>query len=567
MMSIEQITQDLDKGIDVQVRINDLGTALRDPEARSLDLIRSAIPTVLGFVSEYPMEVLRALVNYTANDDDNRCYMLSDASDVCRFWESDAISASFQNGITEVQSRLMILVTQFVRAAETKQAELLGGLERRKVIGWVWAYYKACVSVDMESIDGPSEVLAAYTQEFPRSLSDEQIELILKGLESTFDMSSDEETEDIALSHTLILVNATSVDDSALKIPAGRLLACIAKVPNDYKNVASLKRNLFAACGGIFSFSSFDNFSIVEANVTTIINGRDGYAIAAAAISLGNCVRDVSSQEQLLQRIEAIVPISQVAQAVLKFPFSDVVQLQAFHFFNNCMTEALAVDILQPSNEANLYKNTKIVVDNYKYYKEIGTIYLKFLGKLISLGYLRDHQIDVTELNSVWEYLGTLEEYCDVQMLLLQVYSSQKKVCDNLSPSIVSLLDKLLLIKSSSLEATELLMNLKTLAIFLQNADPAAFEKSYPETEFESSFLSKLELFFAQLLLILQEKPTDQATQLAHAVITNNTQFVAAAASKFYATFEKDFPNRICNIRGTCANILRTPHILAQKAL
>lgn len=560
-MSIQQISQCLSNSYNIQANLHDLGTILRDSEARSLDYVRSLMPTVLGFVNDYPMEVLRVLVNYTADNDENRAYMLCSAPEVCQFWESNACSSPFQNCISQVQSRLMILVTQFVRVSEAKQAELLKGLEQKKVVDWVWKFYKACVSVDVDSIDGPTEVLAAYTKEYSSSLMDDQIELIIQGLELVLEMASDEDIEDIALSHTHILVSATSLNDSQLNIPMERLLKCIAKVPKDYKNATSLKRNLFAACGGVISFSSFDNLSIVDSNLTTILEGNDGYAIAAAAISLGNCVHNKASQEQILQRIETIIPVSSVAHSILEFPYSDVVQLQAFHFFNNCMTESLAVDILLTKNEKSLFKNTKIIVDNYKYYKEVGAIYLKFLSKLIKLGYLQDHHRNVTELSLVWEYLGNLEDFCEVQVLILQAFCIQEKLCDNLSPSLCSLLSTMLLIKTQNLDAAELLVKLKTLAIFLQKVDPTAFEKSFPTAEFESSFLSKLDSFFARLDLIQQTRPSDPSSQLAYATIANNTQFVAAAAMKFYATYEGAYPSHIGNIRGKCTNILRQPHI------
>ncbi|RKP32890.1 hypothetical protein METBISCDRAFT_21153 [Metschnikowia bicuspidata] len=558
-MSIEQTCHDIIDQTEHEARLNELGTFLRDEKVRSMECVRKAIPAVLGSIGIYPIEVLRVLVNYTANNDANRLYMLSDQKEVCLFWEYST-RMSVKGAISEMANKLMVLITQFVRAEDTKRDIFLKDLNRKGIIDWVWRYYETCTRVELDCIDDAIEVLAAFAKKFPESTSQEHVQNVIIGLEAALNLAHDESTEDILLSHTLFLIHVTSVDDSTLTVPTDRLLSCIEKISSELSNCTELRRNLFTSCGSVFSFPSYNNFSNIDSSVSFILNAENPYAVTAACISLGNCVADKESQARVISKIENTVPLVEVAQLILHCPFADVIQLQAFHFFNNCMNEELARDVLQEKNVSAVFRNTKIMVDNYNYYKNIGAIYFKFLSKLVTLAYLLNSDCDITLFDSTWGYLNNLEDYCEAQMLLLQAICIRKGMAVEISSKTKPLIERLLLIKGDTLDATELLTRIKTLAIIFQTFDKYALEAIFSETELKENFMKDLLRFFSSVLLILCDAVVpSRAEHAARAAIANNAKFVAAAAMKFFDTIESSYTDEVAEAREVCARVLREP--------
>lgn len=529
-MSIDRTCQQLVEHVEEAKNLDVLATLLREESERSSEVVKNTIPIVLPLVDHHPMEVLRVLINFTADNLENRQYMVSNEPEVSEFWTTILGLAACDNAISQVASRLMILNTQFVRTNEDEKLNFLEQLMNHKVIQWVWDYYKICVEKDLESIDYASEVLTDFANKFPNTVNADQISLVIQGLDKLLEQQIEEDLEDTIMAHILLLVHVTDVDDSTLPIPINHLLKCIKKIPSDYEGSTRMKRNLFAVCGNVFSYPSFNNFEFIEESISTITSSLCGYSVAAAAISISNCVTDKAKRSQVVEKIESISSITIVGQAILNFPFTDVVQLQAFHFFNNCMTKVLADSLLEKSNQAALYKSTKIVVDNYKYYPQIGLIYLRFLGRLVTLGYLTSPKNDPVRSKEVWNYLDNLEDYCEVRMLLLQGLCTK---IDN--PEAVEIarpiVDQLLEIKTSGIDSRELLTKLTTLAIFVQTLEGQQLINFYGGNEEE--FVEKMNLFLLHLSRILDEQSSEQGgNEQAKAAIENNIHFVAAAYLK-----------------------------------
>lgn len=557
-MSVEQICQDLINKNNTEEALNELGTHLREEALRSSSSVRSTIPQVLLLVEDYPMEVLRVLINYTADNDENRFFLLSDDTAVSTFWALVLEMTLVSERISDLASRLTILISQFVRAGEESKSKFIQGIDEKGIIEWIWTFYATSVSKDIDSIEVPIEVLSDYASEFPQSISKQQIILVLQGLRNLLDLDYDEDLEDALYCHTTFLYNITKVEDTTLEIPTDEIIDCIPKIPSDYKNCINSKRNLFAACGGVFSFISYDNFNNIGSSVSTILKSTDGYAVAASAISLGNCVHDIDSKIRLIAEVDAVSSIETVATTLLHCNFGDVVQLQAFHFFNNCMTEQLAKSILIPDNEAVLFRNTKIIVDNYQYYKEVGAIYLKFLSKLVKNG--MSNGVEIASFNSSWSYLNNLEEYCEVQMLILQSLCTSQvnndEIRDTMRHSIKVLLD----LKQTGVDANELLTKLKTIAILLENAS-TKLALLFPDSDYQTQFLDPITQFFTQVSRILLESAStsDPRAQLAQAAVANNSKFVAAMVLRKITSNQSPYRAEMETLHEVCRNVLSTP--------
>lgn len=557
-MSIEEICLRLSQQDEVETNLDILGTALRDESARKLSYVNESIPFVLNLFTDHPMEVLRVLINYTADNSENRLQLLEATKELRQFWNNALKFSSVDNGISDLASRFMILITQFVRAPDEEKKQFLPKLEEKGMIDWVWKFYGACIATDLDSIDNAIEVLTIFVQLFPQSLKQLEIELIMKGINGLLSMEFDEDIEEAVLFHTQFLVNVTNVEDSQLLIPINDMISCISKMPDNLKSSLPMKKNLFAACGNVFSFPSFDNFKYMEFSVPIILAGSNLYATAAAAISLGNCVLDKGSQTRVIEKIDSISSLETVGKCLLHHTYGDVIQLQAFHFFNNCMNERLATHLLQEDSAFALYKNTKMMVDNYKYYEQIGQIYLRFLSKLVKLGFLSNIENDVTLFSETWDYLENLEQYCEAKMLILQAVCKSKKrpMPKELTILLISDLTKL---KSTGLDAQELLTKLKTLAVLFQGTDVKDLQEIYSGSKFQDQFLNQLENFFKQVLLIVGETTSQEAnTNLIQGAVTNNCRFIAAAAIEKFLSLEADFQS-IARIKEICLGIVREP--------
>lgn len=558
-MLIEKICHQLSDSDVLVQNLEALGTALRDENIRKLPLVRDILPIVLRLFIKFPMDVLRVLINYTADNSNNRLQLLESTEAVSQFWNNALKVASLDDGISDLSSRFMILITQFVRATDDDKKQFLLRLKENGSIEWVWRFYKVCVATDLDLIDNAIEVLAVFVELHPQSAKQENIELIMNGLNSILSMAADEDSEDAILSHTQFLVNVTNVKDSQLLFPINDMISCISRIPAQLKNSLPMKKNLFAACGGIFSFPSFDNLTYMEFSVPIIESGSNPYATAAAAISLGNCVLDKESQVTFVKKLDSLSSLERIGQLVLHQTYSDVIQLQAFHFFNNCMNERLALYLLQDEHKFALYKTTKMMVDNYKYYEQIGQIYLRFLSKLVTLGLINNTKNNLALFSETWDYLSNLEEYCEVKMLILQAaYLSHD--CQLTKELTSMLFSELLKLKPTGLDAQELLTKLKTLAIVFQNVDIKGIQEIYCESDFQDEFLHRMEKFLKQILLILEETTSEEYNaKLIQAAVTNNCRFVAATVIEKLKILEVKFPS-IATIEEVCLQIIREPH-------
>lgn len=540
-MNLNQIETNLRARHNTTDSINDLGTILRDEESRKLSIVSEIMPLVLGELEQCPAEVLRVLINFTAYNDDNREWLTGRGEAITNLWH--CVNDYLLQAGLELSERSMILLTQFVRSTEDdKMTVFLSGLHERGIDLNVFEYYKsALVEEDTDAMLMAVEFQSEMTRLVLGSLTGSKALVLIRGFEVAV-KADDEDRDDILLYHALILYNVTAQENENLGLSGSDFLAPVYSitktVPSDLKSVAHIKRKLFSACGNFSSQTGYDNFEDARLNINTLLKENDGYVKAAAAIALGNCVSSKETQQRLLSLIEEVGPLNEVVAAVLAGPFGDIVQIQAFHFLNNIMTREVADAVLE--HYPHVLRSTKAVVDNFKYYGEVGQLYLKFLRKLIS-----NSDRDLRNYEEMWLYLENIEGggAADVQLLLLQKISSVQNAF--LEP-LQSLLLKMLLSTDGAIDASLLLQKLNTLAVFTQNSGEGNLASIVPELR---DFLSQLH----QNLESHSETAINAPS--AYAALKNNSKFVAATLLSVIDKLPAE-PGQIAELRGVCEQIV-----------
>lgn len=512
-------------GSDAATKLNELGTLLRDEDNRNDPNVVQAIPYVLEHATDEPMEVLRVLVNFTADHDHNRRWLLGD--DAAQFWP---VANGFLRGADRaVADRTVVLVSQFIHAEPPVLEEFAAGLAARGVPESVAQYYRACLA------DGDVDLMA-LAAEFMAETSGyswADVAQLVRGAELAV------HDDEALLVHSQALLALTGREDGSgegFVVPVYNLFK---HVLPDLPNVAHIKRRLFAACGNVTSLPRYDNFGAAKENVARILGDEDSYVKAAAAISLGNCVADEASQQRLLDTIAEVAPLDAVVAALLHTAFGDVVQYQYFHLFNNAMTPRVAQALLLDANVPRLVHSTRVIVDNYKYYKEIGAVYLKFLRKLA-----KQHAGDVTAHEAIWTQLQRIDgsDALDVELLLLQTAAAQHKSFSQ--PFEQHLLGRLF-DTSLTIDANLLLHKLTTIAVLVQN------------TTGVPGWADPLSDFLAELSRSLASAPETTGAAAAQAgAVKNNSKFVAASV---LAMTEKSPPAPACQAKldTACRAVLR----------
>lgn len=550
MLSLERIEHALSANEDVSRALDDLGTSLRDPEFRKSPDVARIIPNVISQFSSDPALVIRVLVNFTADNDENRRQLVQDDQKLHRFWES-ALNL-LQNDV--LGALVVVLLTQFVlNIDDAQKSEYLEFFVRNETVDALVEYCGGCGSKRAwDELELALELLVEYSAHDPLKFTARHIAIVLETSRAA--LATDEETLDVILLHSSQIVGSiTNVSeltgtDNAKHSLVLEIYKLMNEIPHSLENIAHTKRKLFASCGNISSLIDYDNFADIEVNLQAILNmDSDLYVAAAAAILIGNCVSSRETQTQALQQISAFCPTQTLVESILTRKFGDVVQYQFLHLFNNLMTEEVSSLIL--GNYTDVLRITKVVVDNCKYYKEIGGIYVKFLKKL--LNFSKENPFKFSEL---WEYIGTSEPesgFGEVDLLLLQKISVNSKSTQKQELSAHrnlvqrSITESLRI--SQTIDGNQLLERLKTLAMLFQNIPCELLEEILGTELFVSTLSQPLHTFMSQVLQSVSPAAQNsesaleipESGNLQQRAILNNLKFVAAVALPQFTQLKK----------------------------
>lgn len=548
--------------------LNTLGTLLREETIRADPLLDGIIPHLLTLYKVEPGQVIRVLVNYTADNDGNRKYLASQEQCVLDFWTS-ALSSLDDNALG---LHTVVLLTQFIHNIDDdKKKSMVIALLDHNVVLKLLDYCRKCLqNGNADNLSMPFELFSEYSVTDPRTFTVDDLVWVIEASSRVIDECDKEDCDEILLYASQTALNITNVDNwNELTTKQYSLIQSVYhlmnKVPSDLENVAHIKRNLFSTCGNVSSYPQYDNLLDLAMNAAHIMNETsDLYVAAALAILIGNCVSSRDTQTLVITRLGESCSFDLIIEAVLHRQFGDVVQYQALHFFNNLLTDEAADVILREHNLSDLARITKVVIDNGKYYKEIGGIFYKFMRKLILTGFT-GHR-DVFVYNAVWNYLDTAEsdpQKSEVEMLLLQVIATTPASRGQWAKN-ADLVHRLLAETMSvggTIDGTLMLTKLKILAVVF---------RSYPSTELEASlgperFVENFASPFYELMVQLSQSPShstlnrtepnaqiepglhtqnEPGLQAANqqAAVANNTKYVAAIAAEYFALLGNKHP-------------------------
>lgn len=337
------------------------------------------------------MSVLRLLINFTAGNDNNRNFLVADSA-FNTFWSQ----AQHDYSDSELAERIVILLSQFIYEYEEE-------LKTRAVRYFASTGWKDVLAASLlDNLESEMELLAEFAKAEPLIFTDSDLQSILR--------------HGIGSDHVSIALHI--VDDVLARRSSGieiveRLYDFLAK-----SEVVEDSRLALAAVGSAFPDPN-KKWSSVSLHVRAV-KSENVWARAAAAIALGNCVSSKEDRAKLLSLIDT----DDLLVYLLKTRFLDLVQFQAFHFFNNCMDSEMAKTVC--SHTDFLLHHSRIMADNAAYNPPIGAVYETFLCKLIRLACI-EGKPNPSELVPVWKLLFNLPHptFKKVEPVLLQAYAEQ----------------------------------------------------------------------------------------------------------------------------------------------
>lgn len=542
MAELQQIHHNLSVKTDLVNTLKSLGDLLREEQWRSNEACRPSITQTLELVklsNEAASEGLRVLVNYTADNDENRRFMTSESEQTKAFWNW-AVDLLGKDPV--VSQRVVILMSQFIHNVSeedsTKLTAFLGQFTKQLV--------NFLAQNEVEEVAGVVEILAELHERALGGISMEEASGLKKSIVGTFNTGD----EELMLYSAQLFHKLTAIDQFASLFQDPHCtLHLLQKVPEGEESLRT-KRTLFAAHGNIFSLPGYDNWNNVEKSIRLCVDSQaDLYAVAAAAIDVGNCVRSEKDQQKITKLIEDTVTLETFIGLLVQRPFGDVVQLQCVHCFTNLMLQRTSS--LLAANSTALARLNKIVLDNGQFYPEIANLLFKFMKKLIRVAFVEAGG-DLLGCKQVWElYAETnAEGHQEVVFALLQAPEAKHLLIEE--DVGCELLAALFSVNQLQVQAHVLLEQLKAQAVFFASA--AAFvAASIDRPQVDSAIVEPFAKFMESVSgAIGQQEPPESGGN----IVANNSKFVAASALNF---FEELLPLIACSAAiETCEQFLRS---------
>lgn len=550
--TLHKIKHDLSTGQNVDTVLNDLGTFFRNSENRLAAGAQQVILEAVVFFEKYAMEALRVLVNFAADNTENRRFLLSNDPLLIAFWAKAVNMHHEKSGeAAEIQDRFLTFVKQFIYDVDdTDMRGFIDILVQKHVVDRVFSHHSELQTSedDREGLAEAMEFLVEYARLCPEKVTEAQFRNGLDGFMACVDPSTKAKDPASMLTHADFLLQCTNVEDSKHDFPVHEVVRLAAEVPDSCTERGDIHRRLFATCGNVYAYPSHDNWQRLPEKVAQICRGSD-FGTASAAISLGNCVSSPQTRARLLSEISAVEPVAQVAESLLRRQFYDVVYYQAYHFFNNAMDALMAAEIMTPHNAAAFFHSTKVVVDNFPYYKEIGHLYLKFVRKLVAFACIDqgvnqgvDKGADPIVFLESWEYLIPLDEATHTALVLLQAIATRSNSTSGTISSsttattafMKTLLTRVLKL-GDTVDIATLLEQIKALAVAFKLLGAETLVQIYTTEDFTNVFLKQVLAFLHQLHQALETPatpadpaaPAPPAPAAAQNTLRNNAGFLA----------------------------------------
>lgn len=495
-MELQEIQQSLAQKGNAAEALNSLGSLLREESWRNNDEVKPLITEALGLLGTdeiIDLEVLRVLVNFTADNDENRRILAGEEG----FWDWVAGALEKPGSVSE---RTLILMTQFIHNVNEADAPAFTAL--------LGDFRESLVElVGQEVSEQAVEILSELSEKVLWETSQEEATQLVNQMKDEFE----EFDEELQLYFSLLFFKLTKSD--TLQFDPHATLGLFDKVAQG-DDTSRIKRYLFAGHGNIFSQPSYDNWANVEKSIDFSVGEADPYAASAVAIDIGNCVKSENDQNRLIALIDEKVGLQTFIMALLGRPFSDVVQYQCIHCFTNILQPHTAALILQ--NWHHLGRMVKAVLDNAQFYPEIAALMSKFskkLAKSVETG---------PEHKELWRLFaeGAAEE---VLLSLLQNEKALSLVDDEiLQPAFLKALFRV----PQQVDVMVLLDQLRAQAVFLHGTAPEQFSSALTESYTE---------FFTSLSAALLDHKDGPGWN----VVANNAKFVAASGAKYFESSQE----------------------------
>lgn len=602
--------------------LKNFGDFLREDSVRSSPGVKDSILTVIKLTNNelsqiiesgkgncaysLILEALRVLINFLANNDDNRQFLASSDLEykatfwslICKFFRLDTLYA--KNDV--VYERIILMLSQFIHNTDLLKSFLIffgeTGIDKCLIDYLRFRMdSKLAVETGFNEILIPIEIYSEFMSEMSGTTSadmtfanecKEYLDTIINIFNFAVRLNiGEDDQEDVDIVNGVfsnlcnIIYNITLCEDiphlSSTKIHS-RILKLIPQLPPKIQNFVLNKRRLFSSSGNIASMTNYDNSVDFLMAIGYFRDPKtDPYILSACAIDLGNYITSVEKSEWLRVKIDNEIGLKKFTANFYGIKFNDVIQYQAFHLFNNLMSTDIAIYSFEHYD--SLLKSAKVVVDNGQYYKEVFGIYSKFIKKLIRFAFIekKDSHISLFEFKDLWNHFNPVDHPGpaseEIYLILTQAFIATKLLeTGSVEPKnvqfVASLVENLVSAKgiNADISSTFLLEKLKTLGIFFKtitthnincNIITKVLYDSDPN-QYHLHFMTPYRIFLEKLQQILgeQENLNNVNSQNQFNVIQNNSKFVCATTIA-YCNLSHDTNEDVDAIQSICQSIIR----------
>lgn len=599
-----------------------LGDFLREDSVRSSPEAKDSFPAVIRIANlelsqiikaqdgthndSLILESLRVLINFLANNDDNRQFLASTDlnykatfwSLICKLFSMDTLNAN----INTIYERILLMLSQFIHNTNLLKDFLIFFSEigiGKCLIGYLRFRVDSSLAAEtgFDELVIPTEIYSELMSEISDTTSTDMVfandckdylDNILRVFNFAIRLNIDEDDEDemdtvndVLSNLSNIVYNITLCEDiphlSSTEMHSN-ILKLIPQLPTKIQNFTLNKRRLFSSSGNIASMTNYDNSVDVSMALEYFRNPEtDPYILSACAIDLGNYITSVEKSEWVRVKIDSEIGLQVFIANFYKIKFNDVIQYQAFHLFNNLMSSDIAIHSFD--SYESLLKSSKVVVDNGQYYKEVFGIYAKFMKKLILFAFIEEKgsHLSLFQFKELWIQFYPVDHpgaaFEEIYLILTQAFIATKLLeTGSLEhknvPFVTSLVENLVSAKglTTDVPSTFLLEKLKTLGIFFKTIATHSISShvitkvlydSDPD-KYHLRFITPYHTFLGKLQQILDEQGNlnNANNPNQFSVIQNNSKFVCATTIA-YCNLSHETNEEIDAIQSICQSIIR----------